>query len=257
MKRLHRPSPAMTVALIALFVALGGTGYAALKLPKNSVGTKQLKKNAVNSSKVKNRSLVADDFKAGQLPAGPAGPAGAQGPKGDQGQSVPVDGFTKTESDARYLGKGTVQVFRVAADWRSGDGGTTSANSITAGKSSLSRGTDGTIQGRLPLSVPVALDGKRVRPTAARVCFLQPANATIVSVGVGFGSGDSAADDAESQAVSVTDDSGCLNIDIKAILGTRNLAPDLGIDLVVLSNVSGGSKFLQLGAADVTLTPDP
>src|SRR5204863_5881647 len=99
--RFHRPSPALVVALLALFVALGGTGYAALKLPKNSVGTKQLKKNAVNSSKVKNRSLVADDFKAGQLPAGPAGPAGAQGPKGDQGQSVPVDGFTKTESDAR------------------------------------------------------------------------------------------------------------------------------------------------------------
>jgi hypothetical protein len=168
-----------------------------------------------------------------------------------------VDGFTKTESDARYLGKGTVQMFRVAADWRSGDGGTTSANSVTAGKSSLSRATDGTLQGRLPLSVPVSLDGKRVRPTAARVCFLQPANATIVSVGVAFGSGDSAADDAENATVSVTDDSGCLTIDIKGILGTRNLAPDLGLDLVVLSNVSGGSRFLQLGPADVTLTPDP
>jgi hypothetical protein len=265
------------VATIALFVALGGSSYAAVTLTgrniKDSTLTgKDVKDKSLTGADVKDSSLTGRDVRNGSIAAadldpslpnslrgaqGAQGPQGLQGPKGDQGQSVPVDGFTKTESDARYLGKGTVQVFRVGADWRSGDGGTTSANSITAGKSNLSRGTDGTIQGRLPLSVPVALDGKRVRPTAARVCFLQPANATIVSVGVGFASGDSAADDAESQAVSVTDDSGCLNIDIKAILGTRNLAPDLGIDLVVLSNVSGGSKFLQLGAADVTLTPDP
>jgi hypothetical protein len=265
------------VATIALFVALGGASYAAVTLTgrniKDSTLTgKDVKDKSLTGADVKDSSLTGRDVRNGSIAAadldpslpnslrgaqGAQGPQGLQGPKGDQGQSVPVDGFTKTESDARYLGKGTVQVFRVGADWRSGDGGTTSANSITAGKSSLSRSTDGTIQGRLPLSVPVALDGKRVRPTAARVCFLQPANATIVSVGVGFASADSAADDAESQAVSVTDDSGCLNIDIKAILGTRNLAPDLGIDLVVLSNVSGGSKFLQLGAADVTLTPDP
>jgi len=262
------------VATIALFVALGGSSYAALTLTgrniKDSTLTgKDVKDKSLTGADVKDSSLTGRDVRNGSIAAadldpslpnslrGAQGPQGLQGPKGDQGQSVPVDGFTKSESDARYLGKGTVQVFRVAADWRSGDGGTTVANSITAGESNLTRTTDGTIQGRLPLSVPVALDGKRVRPTAARVCFLQPANATIVSVGVGFASGDRAADDAESQAVSGTDDSGCLNIDIKAILGTRNLAPDLGIDLVVLSNVSGGSRFLQLGAADVTLTPDP
>src|SRR3954470_12134733 len=259
------------VATIALFVALGGSSYAAVTLTgrniKDSTLTgKDVKDKSLTGADVKDSSLTGRDVRNGSIAAADLDPSlpnslrGAQGPQGLQGpkgESVPVDVCTKTESDARYLGKGTVQVFRVAADWRSGDGGTTSANSITAGKSSLSRGTDGTIQGRLPLSVPVALDGKRVRPTAARVCFLQPANATIVSVGVGFGSGDSAADDAESQAVSVTDDSGCLNIDIKAILGTRNLAPDIGIALLVLSNVSGGSKFLQLGAAAVTLTADP
>ena len=69
-----RPSPAMVVACIALTVALGGTSVAAIQaLPKNSVGTKQLKKNAVVSAKVKNRSLLAVDFKAGQLPRGPKG----------------------------------------------------------------------------------------------------------------------------------------------------------------------------------------
>jgi hypothetical protein len=39
----HRPSPAMVVACFALAIALGGTSYAAVSLPKNSVGTKQLR----------------------------------------------------------------------------------------------------------------------------------------------------------------------------------------------------------------------
>jgi len=73
------------IALVALFVALGGTSYAALKLPANSVGSKQIKKNAVNSAKVKNSSLLKSDFKSGQLPAGPAGPRGSQGTPGSQG----------------------------------------------------------------------------------------------------------------------------------------------------------------------------
>ena len=49
------PSPAMVVACAALAVALGGTGYAALKLPRNSVGTKQLKNSAVTNRKLARR----------------------------------------------------------------------------------------------------------------------------------------------------------------------------------------------------------
>ena len=66
---IRMPSPAMVVACIALAVALSGTSYAKLlALPFNSVGTPQLKQNAVISSKVKNNTLLAADFKAGQLP---------------------------------------------------------------------------------------------------------------------------------------------------------------------------------------------
>jgi hypothetical protein len=39
----YRPSPALVVSAVALSVALGGTSYAAIVLPANSVGTKQLK----------------------------------------------------------------------------------------------------------------------------------------------------------------------------------------------------------------------
>src|SRR5690349_11134488 len=69
MKRLlsRRPSPAMIVAVVALVVAMVGTGYAASLLPKNSVGTKQIKKNAVNGSKVKNKSLTGKDINLNKL----------------------------------------------------------------------------------------------------------------------------------------------------------------------------------------------
>ena len=81
------------LAATALLVAvLGATpvGQAAgrLVLPQNSVGAVQLKKSAVTGLKVKNGSLLAADFKAGQLPRGAQGPkgdTGAQGPKGDKG----------------------------------------------------------------------------------------------------------------------------------------------------------------------------
>jgi hypothetical protein len=87
MRRLlsRRPSPALVIACLALFVALGGGAYAAIRLPKNSVGTAQLKKNSVTTTKVKDHSLLKRDFKTGQLPAGPAGAAGAAGPQGPQG----------------------------------------------------------------------------------------------------------------------------------------------------------------------------
>jgi hypothetical protein len=77
---------ANVVSLMALFVALSGGAYA-LSIPKHSVGAKQLRKNAVISSKVKDRALLAKDFKAGQLPAGPPGANGEQGAKGAPGVS--------------------------------------------------------------------------------------------------------------------------------------------------------------------------
>jgi hypothetical protein len=70
--RVHLPSPALIVSTVALVVAMGGTGYAALKLPRNSVGTKQIKKNAVTGLKVKNHSLTSDDINVARLGTVPA-----------------------------------------------------------------------------------------------------------------------------------------------------------------------------------------
>lgn len=77
-----RISPASVLAMIALFVALGGVSYAATKIT-----TKQLKNQAVTSAKIKNRTILKRDIrpkvvqslKGQQGPAGPAGPQGAPG----------------------------------------------------------------------------------------------------------------------------------------------------------------------------------
>jgi len=87
--RRHLPSPAMVVACSALIVSLAGTGYAALKLPANSVGSRQLKNGAVTNAKVKRRSLTASVFKQGTLLRGARGLQGLQGPKGDKGDPGP------------------------------------------------------------------------------------------------------------------------------------------------------------------------
>jgi hypothetical protein len=87
-----RLSYSNVMATIAVFVALGGTGVAAVSLSRNSVGSKQIRRgavktselarNAVRSSKVKNGSLFARDFALGQLPSGPKGDTGPTGPVG-------------------------------------------------------------------------------------------------------------------------------------------------------------------------------
>ena len=62
-------TPSLLISLLALFIATSGAGYAAMKIPKKSVGTPQLKNSAVTSKKVKDGTLQARDFKPGTIPA--------------------------------------------------------------------------------------------------------------------------------------------------------------------------------------------
>jgi hypothetical protein len=87
------------IAYAALFVALGGTGYAATSLARNSVGASQIRTGAVRSGEVKDGTLLRKDFKRGQVPAGPRGATGpegargatgARGPEGDRGPTGPT-----------------------------------------------------------------------------------------------------------------------------------------------------------------------
>jgi hypothetical protein len=81
---------ANVMATVAVFIALGGTGYAAITLPKNSVRAKQIAPRAVQSSEAHN--LTLRDFRRGVRARlkGEKGDTGPQGPQGIQGaQGVP------------------------------------------------------------------------------------------------------------------------------------------------------------------------
>jgi hypothetical protein len=92
---------ANVMSTIAVFVALGGSSYAAVQLSRDGVKARHIAANAVRSVEVKDRSLRARDFARGQLPrgaTGPQGPQGFQGPqglKGDQGDRGPAGGASR------------------------------------------------------------------------------------------------------------------------------------------------------------------
>jgi hypothetical protein len=68
----QRTTYANAVSTLALFIVLGGSAYAAAALPANSVGRKQIKNNAVDTSKVRNGSLTGEDIKETALAKVPA-----------------------------------------------------------------------------------------------------------------------------------------------------------------------------------------
>ena len=108
---LRRITPKLTyanvMATIAGFLALGGGAYAATHLGKKSVGTKQLKNNAVISSKVKDGSLQAGDFAAGQLP----GPTFGAEAFSDAGSTPPASQATLSSGSVTTPRAGALYVF--------------------------------------------------------------------------------------------------------------------------------------------------
>lgn len=114
--RLVRQSPAMVVAMIALFVALSGTAVATTsaliggnQIRNNSIAGVDVRNNSLTGADVRNKSLTAADFRgsirgARGLP-GTSGAPGAKGDKGDKGDtgdtgpSLGAVGGTGTELD--------------------------------------------------------------------------------------------------------------------------------------------------------------
>lgn len=80
---------ANVMATIAVFVALGGSSYAAVQLKRNSVGSAQIRTAAVGTSEIRNRTIRLQDInkatrsslRGAAGPQGPAGPAGANAAK--------------------------------------------------------------------------------------------------------------------------------------------------------------------------------
>jgi hypothetical protein len=78
-QRLSLPVAAAALAVALLGATPLGQATAHLVLPRGSVGTAQLADGAVTAAKVKDRSLLARDFKPGELPRGAQGPPGPAG----------------------------------------------------------------------------------------------------------------------------------------------------------------------------------
>jgi len=69
-KRVPRPSPAMVVAVLALCLAVGGTAFAATKLSKNAVKTKNIKNGAVTENKIAANAVTESKIASGAVSAG-------------------------------------------------------------------------------------------------------------------------------------------------------------------------------------------
>jgi hypothetical protein len=71
---LRRPSPAMLVALTALFISLGGVSYGVAtgsidsrEIKNNTVGTKDLRNNDVRGKDIRNSTITGADIKTGTI----------------------------------------------------------------------------------------------------------------------------------------------------------------------------------------------
>ena len=87
--RRPRLTYANVMSTIGVFIALGGSSYAVTQLPRNSVGERQLKPNAVSGAKVRDASIGRADLAGDAVVAGPRGPRGAAGETGAPGAPGP------------------------------------------------------------------------------------------------------------------------------------------------------------------------
>jgi hypothetical protein len=112
---------------LCLFIVLGGSAVAAVKLSRNSVRSTHIKngqvkkadlaRNAVDSSRVKDGSLLSQDFAAGQLTPGPKGDKGETGERGPQGTAGP--GAVKLVLDRPAIDSGSFasETFALVGPW--------------------------------------------------------------------------------------------------------------------------------------------
>lgn len=110
--KIGMPSPAMVVALLALCVALGGTGYAATK-----INGKNIRNGTITGKKIKNRTITSAKISRTTVRAlknrrGLRGPRGFRGRTGARGATGPAGSAL---AYARVDANGTVDTARAKA----------------------------------------------------------------------------------------------------------------------------------------------
>jgi hypothetical protein len=80
---------ANVMATLAVFIALGGTSYAAIALPRNSVGTKQLRSGSVGKAELRARAVTSNKIRNGSVTIGDIAAATRDALRGDPGPAGP------------------------------------------------------------------------------------------------------------------------------------------------------------------------
>jgi hypothetical protein len=106
--RFRRPSAALIVACLALFVALGSGTYAAVKLKANSVKTKNIKNGAVKEPKIANGAVTTPKIADGAV-------TGAKLAAGAVGAKKAVASGTATNATSQGLGPNVCALFNLGA----------------------------------------------------------------------------------------------------------------------------------------------
>jgi hypothetical protein len=166
------------VGYLALFVALGGTAFAAAALPPNSVGTPQLKNGAVTGAKVARHTLTGTDINvstlsrvpdsarlAGRLPSAYQSRVGGTCGAGEAISAVSGAGSVT----CRTVGKGTIT--RVTAGTGLTGGGSSGPVTLSVGHHGV--GTNQLANGSVTTS---KFNSGAVAPNAAELGGLGPSS---------------------------------------------------------------------------------
>jgi hypothetical protein len=139
----RRLTYANVMSSIAVFLVLGGAAFAAAKLPKNSVGTKQLKHNAVTTAKLKKNAVTTAKIKNGAVNGAKIADAAVTGAK-------VLDG-SLTGADINAGSLGTVP-------------NSATTNVIKTGHGIIHAGQEATVYSQGPLSVIVKCGNPEAEP---------------------------------------------------------------------------------------------
>jgi hypothetical protein len=81
-------STPIAIAAFAIATVCLVTNPVVAQAAKDLITGKDIKDGSITSADVRNRSLLLDDFRRGQLKPGPAGPQGEAGPPGTDGEEA-------------------------------------------------------------------------------------------------------------------------------------------------------------------------
>ena len=164
--RVRAPSPALVVSLVALIVALGGTSYAAFTLPKNSVGTKQLKNGAVTTQTLQNGAVTTAKIKNGAVTRSKMNFTGVTVPNANHANNA--DAIAGASLNSLTVGRGATGSCDPATTAFI-DCGTVSLNLPRSGRVLVlaSAGYDGANSNGYRGDCRLAVDGATVGPTIA------------------------------------------------------------------------------------------